>query len=270
MAEMPRYTFAPIGFVRSPFVERAQAPRQAVADGARGVEGTIELVPGQGFEDALADVETFAWLWVVFVFHRNVEDGRGWTPKVHPPRSDVRRGVFATRSPHRPNPIGLSAVKLDRVEGLALHVSNLDLLDGTPVLDLKPYLAYADAIPDASQGWLQAADPGLVWTVELSAEATAQLAWLAEHGLPLERDLRAILALNPRPSGPRRIRKDPAGGFRLGLREWRVAFDVEERTVRVRRVFSGYRALELLENPALALHRAYVQAFERGQAPGRY
>jgi tRNA-Thr(GGU) m(6)t(6)A37 methyltransferase TsaA len=130
------YSFAPIGIVRSPFRERVDAPRQSTARDARGVAGTIELFAGHDFEHALSDVDRFDHLWVLFVFHRNVEQGRGWKPKVLPPRSVKRRGLFATRSPHRPNPIGLSVVRLLRVDGLVLHVEDLDILDGTPVLDL--------------------------------------------------------------------------------------------------------------------------------------
>ena len=85
---------------------------------------------------------------MLFWFDRN----EGWRPKVLPPRSrSGRKGVFATRSPHRPNPLGLSAVRLERVDGLTLHVSDVDMLDGTPVLDIKPYVAYTDAIADAGQ-----------------------------------------------------------------------------------------------------------------------
>src|SRR4029453_6688659 len=108
------------GVVRSPFVERRQAPRQSAA--AREVRGTIELFPGLGFEHALADIERWSHLWVIFWFHLN----EGWKPKVLPPRSQRRRGLFATRSPHRPNPLGLSAVKLEGVSGLTLEVSALD------------------------------------------------------------------------------------------------------------------------------------------------
>ena len=111
--------------------------------------GRIELFPGRGYEDALDGLAAWEYAWVLFVFHKNVEEERGWKPKVLPPRSDQKRGVFSTRSPHRPNPIGLSAVQIERVDGLVVHVRRLDILDGSPVLDLKPYVAYADALPEA-------------------------------------------------------------------------------------------------------------------------
>ncbi|MBS2022235.1 MAG: tRNA (N6-threonylcarbamoyladenosine(37)-N6)-methyltransferase TrmO [Deltaproteobacteria bacterium] len=256
------YTFEPIGFVRSPFLERVEAPRQAVAEGARGQEGRIELLPGRNFEHALEDLESFDRLWVVFVFHKNVEEARGWNPKVQPPRSEQKRGVFATRSPHRPNPIGLSAVRLTRVEGLTLHVADLDLLDGTPVLDLKPYIAYADAFPDASQGWVASTDPAPSWEVEFAPEAKEQLAWLAARGVVLESEITSILSVSPRPNRYRRIKKEEQG-FRLALRDFRVAFEVEAQEVTVLRLFSGYRPAELLREPSLELHRGFTRAFPR-------
>src|SRR5688500_15682462 len=150
----------PIGVVRSPFTEKVEAPRQARV--AEEVRGRIEIFPEH--ESALDDLDGFDRIWVIFWF-----DQAERTPatKVLPPRSDRKRGVFATRSPHRPNPIGLSSVVLEKRERNVLHVRELDMLDGTPVLDLKPYLAYADAFPEAKQGWLSqpADDPRPRWAV---------------------------------------------------------------------------------------------------------
>src|SRR5689334_165716 len=120
MASPATLEMRPIGLVRSPFVERVEAPRQPRA--AEGVEGTIELFSGQGYEDALSDLEGWQFIWVVAWFDRNPT----YRPKVMPPRSTRKRGVFATRSPHRPNPISLSVVELVRVDGLTLHVRDLD------------------------------------------------------------------------------------------------------------------------------------------------
>src|SRR5207244_578661 len=100
----------PIGFVRSPFSEKASAPRQPYA--AEGAKGTIELLPNAHYDDALSDLDAWDHIWVIFWFHLN----RGWRPKVLPPRSTKKRGLFATRSPHRPNPIGLSVLKLEAIE----------------------------------------------------------------------------------------------------------------------------------------------------------
>ena len=257
----------PVGFVRSPFREKAEAPRQAVAEGAEGVEGRIEMLPEH--EHALDDLDGFDRIWVLFWFH---EAKGGPRTKVLPPRSDRKRGVFATRSPHRPNPIGMSAVRLERVEGLVLHVRDLDLLDGTPVIDLKPYIPYADAFPDAATGWVGASDPRPSWTVTFTDAAEAQLAWLVTQGITI--DLRAriaeALALGPQPHPYRRIKKTEDGALLLAVKEWRVRFTVMssssplgDRAIVVDALRSGFRARELADgvDPALTVHRAFVARF---------
>lgn len=144
---------APIGWVRSPFVERHGTPRQPGCAGpeeAGVVDARIELDPRRVQRDALRDLETFSHLWVISWLHLN---GPLRKPMVRPPRGGVLRGVFATRAPHRPNALGLSATELVRVDGLVLHVRGLDLLDRTPILDLKPYIPDYDRL-DATRGWL--------------------------------------------------------------------------------------------------------------------
>ena len=113
--------------------------------------GRVVLDPRHVHPDALADLDTFDHVWLVTWLHLN---GPRHRPMVRPPRGGRKRGVLATRAPHRPNPIGLSAVRLLRVDGLVLHVQGVDLIDGTPVLDLKPYVPDFDALPHASRGWL--------------------------------------------------------------------------------------------------------------------
>lgn len=263
-ASPPSYVFEPIGVVRSPFDERVEAPRQAAA--ARDAVGRIELFPGRGFDDALEGLAGWDYAWVLFVFHKNVEQARGWKPKVLPPRAEGKQGVFATRSPHRPNPIGMSAVRVERVEGLVVHVRELDILDGTPVLDLKPYVPYADAHPDARSGWLEARDPRPRWQVAFDAEPAAQLAWLRERGVDLRVGIEASLSLGPQPHAYRRIRKQ-AGGLRLALKEWRVDFVVDGDRIVVRRLSSGYRPSQIAADPALELHRAFEAAFAPASRP---
>jgi len=253
----------PIGVVHSPFVERQDAPRQAVeAD----VEGTIELYPQSGIEHALEDLSGFSRIWVLFWFHHN----QGWTPKVRPPRSVERRGVFATRAPYRPNPIGMSAVELVSVEGLVLTIKKVDMLDGTPVLDLKPYIPYTDSFPEASSGWLDAAerprDPGPRYVIEFAEQAEARLRFLeAEHGLELREAVVQALALGPAPHPYRRIKRD-GEGFVLAYREWRFPFASEGERIIVLSVRSGYRASEIMtgEDPKLHVHRAFVMRFGAG------
>ncbi len=146
---------SPIGRVHSPFTERFGTPRQSClgrpGDAADVVEGRVELFPDIVPALALRDLLGFERIWLLTWMHLN---GPGWPPLVRPPRGGPRRGIFATRAPHRPNPIGLSAVRLLGIEGTTLHVAGLDIIDGTPVLDVKPYVPYADAFPDAASGWV--------------------------------------------------------------------------------------------------------------------
>jgi tRNA-Thr(GGU) m(6)t(6)A37 methyltransferase TsaA len=254
---MPTFTFDPIGYVRSPFAEKSEAPRQAVA--AAGTVGRIELVAGRDYEHALDDLEGWSRIWVIFVFDR----AEGFRPKVLPPRSEKRRGLFATRAPHRPNPIGISAVQLVGVEGLVLTIKDLDLLDGTPVLDIKPYVPYADAFPEATTGWL-AADPVQGYEVGWAPRAAEQAAWLTERGIDVRARVDAALALGPQPNAYRRIRRADDGTLVLAVKEWRARFvDEGGRRIVVTEIASGYRPRQLHEDRSegLDVHRAFVEAF---------
>jgi tRNA (adenine37-N6)-methyltransferase len=144
--------YTPIGVARTPYRERHGTPQQAhVTSGEGRARATIELFPSVVPREALDDLEGIERLWIISHLHLNV----GWNAKVMPPRGErKKRGLLATRSPHRPNGIGLSSVRLVRVEGFLLHVEEIDLLDGTPILDVKPYVPYADAFPDAKAGWI--------------------------------------------------------------------------------------------------------------------
>ncbi len=140
----------PIGVVHSSYRERFAVPRQPSLDDAQAA--TIKLNAGLNLEQAVKDLDGFSHIWVIYWMHLN----QGWNPTVTPPRGPkVKRGLFATRAPHRPNSIGLSAVRLTGVEGRILHIKGHDMLDGTPVLDIKPYIPYADAFPEAKSGWVE-------------------------------------------------------------------------------------------------------------------
>jgi tRNA-Thr(GGU) m(6)t(6)A37 methyltransferase TsaA len=142
-------TMTPIGIMRTTFAETAQIPKGP--DAKHDMEGILELDPA--FEAGLQDVEGFSHLYVLWLFHR----AGGYDLIAHPPSDDRPHGVFASRSPRRPNPIGLTVVQLLRRDGLRLHVRGVDMLDGTPVLDIKPYLS---SIPAAEirRGWLAEAE----------------------------------------------------------------------------------------------------------------
>jgi tRNA (adenine37-N6)-methyltransferase len=262
---MKSFTVEPIGVMRTPFADKAQIPRQASL--AEGVRGVIELEPGRDFADALDGLEGFDMIWVLFWFHEN---GGQWRPKVTPPRSSEKRGLFATRSPHRPNPIGLSAVRLERIEGLSLHVANVDILDGTPVIDIKPYVAYADALSPSKAGWLDgAADPAPRYGVVWEDAAEAQLAWLGTRGgETLASTVETVLKAGPKPHAYRRIREISPGRYQLAVKSWRFVFrDEGDRQLHIEKIDSGYRPAQLLAAPRaedeeeLSTHRAYVARF---------
>jgi tRNA-Thr(GGU) m(6)t(6)A37 methyltransferase TsaA len=253
-------TLTPIGVLHSAHATKVAAARQPVA--AADSAGIIDLFPGRNFEHALEDIATWERLWVIFWFHHN----RGWRPKVMPPRNTTgRKGVFATRAPHRPNPLGLSVVRLERVAGLQLFIRDVDMLDGTPVLDIKPYVPYADAFPDARHGWLESPrDPVAAHTVCFTTRADQQLEWIAGRSLlPLRERISSILSLGPTPHPYRRIRRVKDDLMQLAVQDWRVRFTVTGTQVLVLEVLSGYRPSQLNQaaletDSATALHREFV------------
>jgi tRNA-Thr(GGU) m(6)t(6)A37 methyltransferase TsaA len=267
MQERSSLTLTPIGVVRSPFRDKRSAPRQPAA--AHGVAGTIELYPDAELVHGLSDLSSWSHLWVLFWFH----ESSGFRAKVQPPRSAQKRGVFATRSPYRPNPIGLSLCRLARVEGAVLHLLDVDMLDGTPVLDLKPYVPYTDSAPDANSGWLGEdplrRDPGPRYRVEWSERAEQQLEWLAARSeLPLRALAEATLVLGPAPHPYRRI-KQRGDRMQLGVKDFRVDFVAERDVVRVLEIESGYRRRVLddprataTESTPLAVHRDFVERWK--------
>lgn len=267
-------TLAPIGVLRTPFLDRVSAPRQPAA--AAGVPGTIHLFPGRDFEHALEDLDGWEYIWVVFWFHLNT----GWRPKVLPPRSGgKRRGVFSTRSPHRPNPIGLSVVRLEKIVDLTIHIRDVDMIDGSPVLDIKPYVPYADARPNARAGWLTPLidapqdpaepprDPEPGFRVLWTERAESQIRWLLDaHGTDLRTPIERTLSLGPQPHPYRRIRRD-GDAMLLAVKDWRARFRADGRDITVEWIATGYRDRQLADpnegDPTIALHRSFVEKFGR-------
>ncbi len=249
--------FEPIGIFRGGAARKYEAPRQGVFSGN---PGRIELAPGRNFETALRDLDGFERIWLVFVFDRN---GGGWRPTAHPPVTAPgvsRVGVFASRAPYRPNPIGLSCVRLVGVHGRVVEVEEADLLDGTPVLDIKPYIPAADAFPEARAGWVSSQE---VWRVEiLPAFAETAAAVLAAGGPDLVATARMQLAGEPFDASRKRIARTGEDTGTMSLRMFRLDFrvDAAARTVALLRVRTGYTAGELAD-PAdpyadKAVHRA--------------
>ncbi|MEM7555877.1 MAG: tRNA (N6-threonylcarbamoyladenosine(37)-N6)-methyltransferase TrmO [Cyanobacteria bacterium P01_A01_bin.84] len=161
-------TLRPIGVVHSPYKERHGTPRQSQLQSApsdyQPAVATIELFNHVVPTVALKDIDGFEYIWVITWLHLN----KHWNPTVIPPRgARVKRGTLATRAPHRPNPIGLSASKLIKVEGLILYVEGIDLLDQTPVLDIKPYVSYCDAFSDAKCGYVSEIEESCEYEIDV-------------------------------------------------------------------------------------------------------
>jgi tRNA-Thr(GGU) m(6)t(6)A37 methyltransferase TsaA len=146
---MSTIEYRAIGVIRTPFPEPAGMPIQPSR--GRGVRGTVELEPG--YAEALADLDGFSHLILLYHLHRSL----GWQARVVPFLDTVPRGLFATRSPRRPNPIGLSVVRLVGIEGAVLTIEDLDIVDGTPLLDIKPYVDEFDRRDELRLGWLEEA-----------------------------------------------------------------------------------------------------------------
>ena len=195
-----------------------------------------------GFDLAVQDLSAFSRIWLVWWFHRNST----WKPLVLPPRGTAkRRGVFATRSPHRPNPIGITSIPLLGIEGSTLIVGNSDLVDGTPILDIKPYIPTVDAFPEASMGWLSEVESEMAepprYTTTFAALADEQLVWLRTHWNVDFRDrLSEILSRDPSIHRTRRIRKWGLDKLQIGCGAWKAIFSVDGTKVTVEAIRSGY------------------------------
>ena len=231
-----RISYAPIGWIRTPFQERFGVPRQpGLAPSARGrIELKSHYFSQTDLKNSLKGLEAFTHLWVIFHFHDAGldQEARTWKPSIRPPRLGGAKkvGVLGSRSPHRPNPIGLSVVRIEKIllddpNGPTIEVSGVDLLDQTPVLDIKPYLAYCDSVADANDGWTPALSTPMTtrWTDAATADLTRLVK--SEKRAATRQLIEEILALDPRPAFQR---TDPPGadyGFTIaGLDvKWRSA-----------------------------------------------
>ena len=224
---MNEHTIRPVAHIESDFPEKFGSPRQA------GIVGELRarvVFDGEFRSDeALRGIEGFSHLWLIW--HFSASDRESWSPTVRPPRlgGNVRMGVFATRSPFRPNALGLSCVRLlgtEKLEGkgTTLLVAGADLMDGTPIFDVKPYLPYADCRPEASGGF--APDPGR--TLELVIPPGE------EEKIPPEKRaaLRGVLSNDPRP----RYQDDPARVYAMSFAGRNIRFRVENDTLTVTEV----------------------------------
>ena len=175
-----------IGIIHSLFKEKFSIPRQP---GLTSIESKIELIAPFNRKESLTGLSEFSHIWILFIFHQT-HCSEKFTPCVRPPRlgGNKKIGVFASRSPNRPNNIGLSLVKLIRIDGTTLIISGGDFLDGTPVLDIKPYLKEIESIPDSKSGWIDSLNTS---KLEVHFECECEL--------ELKNQIVEILSLDPRP-----------------------------------------------------------------------
>ena len=199
-----KFFIEPIGLIHSCYTEKFGIPRQpGLVESATGM---IEMLPPCNREEMFRELESFSHIWIQFLFHEAVSDG--WRPTVRPPwlGGQKRVGLFATRTPHRPNFIGLSVVRCHGLrkekDTLYLDISELDLLDGTPVLDIKPYVPYSDKVEDASSGFVQFAENQVVVVFTAEAES-ACYDYQQTSGRDLKTLIREVLEQDPRPASQR-------------------------------------------------------------------
>ena len=211
--------------IRTDFPTKFGIPRQSGL--VKELQGRIVFEPEYRNPEAVRGLEDFSHVWLIWEFSESRRDG--WSPTVRPPKlgGNIRKGVFATRSPFRPNPIGLSAVKLEKVEihpelGPVLHVSGADLMDGTPIYDIKPYIPYADCIPDAKGGFTRETDNSLLEVI--FPENLLEI-------IPFEKQkaVMQILAFDPRPS----YQEDDERIYGVEFAGFDVRFRVKGRVINV-------------------------------------
>lgn len=223
---MEEYRIRRIAVISSEFPSKFGIPRQS---GLADTKAEIIFDPEYASPEAVRGLEKFNYLWLIWKFSENADTG--WHPTVRPPRlgGNTRVGVFATRSPFRPNALGLSSVKLESVEeregiGPVLHVSGADLMDGTPIFDIKPYIPYADIHEDALEGFTGG-------TKDYRLEVKLGEDLLADSGFPKEKmeSLRQVLAQDPRPS----YQNNPERVYGMEFAGYEIRFRVREGVLEV-------------------------------------
>lgn len=221
---MSTFQFEQIGVIRSPYKEKFAVPRQPGLVKSGG--GELHLIAPYNQADAVRGLEDFSHLWVLFIFHQTMEGG--WRPTVRPPRlgGNARMGVLATRSTFRPNPVGMSLVELNGIrcqkDQVILELGGLDLVDGTPVVDIKPYLPFAEALPDARASYAQQA-PQADMPVYFTDALAAELVHLEKRYPRLREFIVDVLAQDPRPA----YRKEEDAGKAYAV--WLLDFNVRWR-----------------------------------------
>jgi tRNA-Thr(GGU) m(6)t(6)A37 methyltransferase TsaA len=226
--------YQPIGYVTSCFKEKFGTPRQPLL--VPEAKAILKIRADLNPLHALSGLEEFSHIWIIFDFHKN--SNKQFNAKIYPPRLNGEKiGVFATRSPHRPNAVGISCAKLDGIAGDTVYISGIDIIEGTPVLDIKPYLPEFDSVPLATRGWVNRADNAAL-TVTFAPEAKDQLGIYDPDGSKnLLQMIFRILQLDPRnPMDREETRQNKPLGFFLS--DFNVIFSVEGRVATVLKVES--------------------------------
>lgn len=239
----------PIGILHSELRYRYETPRQGILAGK--MISFIQLNSNCNFEQAVKDLDGFERIWIIYQFHLN----DNWKPLVNPPRHTRRKvGVFASRAPYRPNKIGMSCVRLEKVEGLKIFISESDILDGSPIIDIKPYLPYSDSFPDVKTGWVKSGMEN-IFEVVFEPIAEEQCKWLMQTAaINLINFARLQLEFNPTDATRKRISISQSVNqfqetmYVLAYRTWRILYtaDIDRKIVSIKHIESGYTAEELL------------------------
>jgi len=236
-------TLIPIGIVHSAanvkFLARFQ-PNES-----KGDENVIEL--DAKYTQALADLDGFTRIWVIWWFSRGDPT---WKSKVMPPHGHTKRGLFATRTPNRPNRIAMTPVRLIRIEGNKLIIGDCDMLDGTPVIDIKPYIANYDSFPNESMGLVTDAHQSGDFEVSYTPLAEQQFTWLHNNGIHIREQIEEILKQDPAVNRTRRI-KPYNEGFIIGCGAWRALFTFNNKQVIITRITPGYPKSALISGKCI-------------------
>lgn len=261
--KMDSLEFSPIGYFKSQHKYKYDAPRQSVEDETK-VYGKVVLEPGLSLDQGIKGLEGFERIWLIYKFHKNTN----WKPVTNTPRATDKQGVFATRSPYRPNPIGMSCVKLERIGSNYLLVSGYDLLDGTPILDIKPYIPACDKFNVVNKSWIEEEEAKII---SFSEAADKQLSWLEDNGL---KSLRGFivdqLKRDPVNKNKKRVRIISESKYELSYRTWRVefVFNEDSNSCEATKISSGYSEQDFLDNvdkyEDKKLHRKFIEEFVRG------
>ena len=243
-----KLTISPIGYLRCAKSLKFNARHQP--NESQSETNVLELLSGDLYQKALIDLDGFDRIWLIGWFHRN----QAWRPQVLPPRGPAkRRGVFATRSPHRPNPLSITPVQLLEIKKNQLILGPCDLVDDTPIFDIKPYIPAYDSFPESKAGWIDEVDAELknppIYQIHFSPLAQEQRRWLQEKwSIDFSERLQEILSRDPSPHRTRRIRARRGDLFDIGCGAWYAVFQISNKTITILHLKPSF-PLKFLNDP---------------------